>query len=388
MTYDSYFLVFARYQMLLIGLWPATISNEFLRVFYKCYSFFVQFYFTFFLMTFTLGMFTVYGSRSEKENSDSMAFLLSYYLSVLKYYLIKREVIRKIMGKVVEFEASTKHDQQLQPIYKKEAKRNFQLGSIVPSFCMSAFLLFFLMNIKVYFIWRKMELQGLESGKILPFPWFPFYYAKYFDYYFFYQVSNAFWGGIYIMSTDALIGSLIMFSASSLKLLGVELGRFGKNDNSSLENINLLRNLILKHQNIIENVEQLNKNFGLIFLLEFTIKSFHISQILFTMLAELKITNETIFDFMKFVIVLAQGVLTYYQANRVIAESEKLGEKIYRCNWTEQPTLVTRSLIIMMIRTTRVLKVECHGVVILSNQLTLKVLQAIYTYLIFRISKS
>ncbi|XP_072390855.1 uncharacterized protein [Diabrotica undecimpunctata] len=225
------------------------------------------------------------------------------------------------MAKVVEFEILTKEDQQLQPIYKKEAKINFKLGSIVPTFCISAALLFILMNLNFYFIWRKMELQGQEPGKILPFPWFPFYYAKYFDYYFFYQVSNGFWGGIYIMSTDALIGSLIMFSASSLKLLGMELERFGKNDNSSLENINLLRNLILKHKNIIDNVEQLNKNFGFIFLLEFTIKSFHISQILFTMLAELKVTDETIFDFMKFVIVLVQGVLTYYQSNRVIAET-------------------------------------------------------------------
>uniref|UniRef100_A0A6P7FR07 Uncharacterized protein LOC114330208 isoform X2 n=1 Tax=Diabrotica virgifera virgifera TaxID=50390 RepID=A0A6P7FR07_DIAVI len=111
------------------------------------------------------------------------------------------------------------------------------------------------------------------------------------------------------------------------------------------------------------------------------------SQELFKMHSDLDNAKELIFDCFKFMIVLVQGVVLYFQANRVITESEDLGGQIYKCNWIEQPATITRSLLIAMIRTTRILKMECYGIVILSNMLTLKVLQAIYTYLIFSFAK-
>ncbi|CAH1106291.1 unnamed protein product [Psylliodes chrysocephalus] len=88
------------------------------------------------------------------------------------------------------------------------------------------------------------------------------------------------------------------------------------------------------------------------------------------------------------VVLFLQVSVLYFQANNITIESEELGTSIFQSDWLGQPKDITRSLLIMMARTRNKLRIESFGVVILSNNLLLKIYKATYTFIILNLSTS
>ncbi|CAG9853753.1 unnamed protein product, partial [Phyllotreta striolata] len=199
-------------------------------------------------------------------------------------------------------------------------------------------------------------------------------------------------GGIYVSFIDSLILSFINYTVARIRVLGMEMNQlFSVENRSKEETVRFLRSMVIKHLDIISHVNQMNENFKWFFFIDFTLKSYHICLILVTFLDESTAAFFTIhwqiFKVSLGALLFTQVSILYYCANNVSNESVELGTFIYKSNWYGQPVEITRTMLIMMSRTVKALKLESFGVVILSNELLVKIYQASFTFVVLNLSK-
>ncbi|CAG9817645.1 unnamed protein product [Phaedon cochleariae] len=82
--------------------------------------------------------------------------------------------------------------------------------------------------------------------------------------------------------------------------------------------------------------------------------------------------------------VVVQVFVIYYHVNELFLKSTNLGMRIYKGNWYDQTSEVTKSLLIVMSRVQRPFVLSIGNFRVIDNDLLVSMTQAAYTFVLYQ----
>ncbi|CAH1154454.1 unnamed protein product [Phaedon cochleariae] len=178
--------------------------------------------------------------------------------------------------------------------------------------------------------------------------------------------------------------SMVNFATARAGILGYKFEHFEKYSDGKSESIfYCLRNIVLEHQDLIRYVGRVNDALKWYFLGEFVVKSYHITV---TLSNVLEATNwRDLIYYIPFMLsVVVQVFVIYYHVNELFLKSTNLGMRIYKGNWYDQTSEVTKSLLIVMSRVQRPFVLSIGNFRVIDNDLLVSMTQAAYTFVLYQ----
>ncbi|XP_050303723.1 odorant receptor 45b-like [Anthonomus grandis grandis] len=211
--------------------------------------------------------------------------------------------------------------------------------------------------------WSKVNQLPKEKGPkphLVPF-WFPFNKDKYYVLFMTYEVWHIVQTLTVNGAVQALINAVMVFLRANLKILQYHIKNFDGNCNiNSREDYikcatKSLTGLILRHQQLIKWVKDLDSSFKNIFLIEYSVTSIQLATVLIQIIELVHIPFNGTF----FIHCTLQLLAICWNANEIIIESSTgLLEALYSSNWFNQPKQISFLIYFMMIRCGRPLSLR------------------------------
>ncbi|CAG9829723.1 unnamed protein product, partial [Diabrotica balteata] len=131
-------------------------------------------------------------------------------------------------------------------------------------------------------------------------------------------------------------------------------------------------------------VEELNDCLRWCFFIDFTVKSYNFSQFLYALLKSAnKMNIESLFNCSKVFVIIVENWYINYHANELTVMSKKLASSIFSNGWYDLDESTKKSLILIMIRSQRSLKIDIGTIYFLGTKLFIKILKGGYTFIVF-----
>ncbi|XP_028137025.2 odorant receptor Or2-like [Diabrotica virgifera virgifera] len=92
---------------------------------------------------------------------------------------------------------------------------------------------------------------------------------------------------------------------------------------------------------------------------------------------------ESLFHFSKVFVIIVENWYINYHANELIVTSKKLSSSIFSNGWYDLDESTKKSLMLMMIRSQRPLKIDIGTIYFLGTKLFIKILKGGYTFIVF-----
>lgn len=227
--------------------WPldyetkSTIKKLFYNIYYRS----VRLYFLTFVTTqWIQTYYTLFGNFQELMDNISVA--LDYSIGVAQLFTCISERAIFLIRKLNEIEEETLQDahEDVIEIHDEICRKNSLLNKGFAAIALFTVFLFFLMPA------ATMETDGVKP---LPFSsWFPFDKYRYYGLAYTLQVIAGVYSCQFVVCTDLLFFSFMIFCIGQLRMLQVLLKNFGPHCDGKRVTERLLRKYAKKHQTIIE----------------------------------------------------------------------------------------------------------------------------------------
>ncbi|KAF7287899.1 hypothetical protein GWI33_000246 [Rhynchophorus ferrugineus] len=187
--------------------------------------------------------------------------------------------------------------------------------------------------------------------------WFPFDKNKYYGLALSYEVFHIVGTVVYCSVTQPLVVSVMVFLKAELKLLQHFLRNIKHND--ALNTKESLIFVVKKYQKIIEFIEEFNKSFQYIVLLEYCVTSLILAAILIDVIQGVKMQ----FNLSFFLVSLFQLYSLSWNANEIIIESSTgLSMAILDTDWYNMNKECTCIIQMMLLRCSKPLSISILGI--------------------------
>nr|QXE93245.1 odorant receptor 19 [Eucryptorrhynchus brandti] len=274
--------------------------------------------------------------------------------------------------------------------------RNNMIYNIL--FLFNGWVVSFLYFLHPFFMELPTEIVNNETVilKTLPLStWWPINIQKHYWIAYCWNVFDGTLGSSFVINSDILTFSLIVFALSQLKILSYRLRQF----NYERKNIDNFRNcdayfketflnLVKEHQKIIRYIDTFNQAMKYVMLFDFLQCSVQLATITLQLLV-MEINAQNVFFVGEFMFTMIIRIVIYYfNANEVIFQSQALAMDLWQTNWYEQNAEVKKMMIFFMARAQRPLKFQIGPFGVMSLETFITILKATYSYMMLFINTS
>lgn len=234
---------------IIFAAWPleyktkSFIKKQLYNVYYRS----VRLFFLSFVITQWIQTYFIVRYGDFQELMDNISVALDYSIGVAQLFTCMSERAIALIYKVNKIEEEIlqdgHEDEDVIEIYKNNCRKNVWLNRGFVAIALFTVFLFFLMPL--------VEMNIIESDGVKPLPfssWFPFDKNYYYGFAYTIQVIAGVYSCQFVVCTDLLFFSFMIFSIGQLKMLQIVLKKFEKQNGSEKR----LREHIEKHQIIIE----------------------------------------------------------------------------------------------------------------------------------------
>ncbi|KAF7276934.1 hypothetical protein GWI33_009639 [Rhynchophorus ferrugineus] len=386
MSDDEKFIKSLKILMIVSGFWkkPLTDSTIINKIYYS-YFIFSKIIVVIFCLELFFGLVDHIVKESDRQLIiTSASVLLTCMVIVLKAYIcIKRRLI-EILEEIVLYEKklSNTDDEEIKQAYFDKAHLSNVMcrAQAVVQLCASGSLFYLgIGGDQALIDYNRIHNTTIDS----PY-WYQFYFpAMKLDHLvtvYFLNFIFCFFGSLTNIVAHSIIATLMIFAATQLQILNIQLKKFIKDKNDYLaDKTNELKRYVKHHQDLIRYVNVLNEKVRIIILMHFLLNSIEISSCVTGLLKNTK-TTERVFTITYLNLVLFQLFMTSWNANEIIEQSTAVSDAIYASNWhlLDREGKVICQIVIQ--RAQRPLKLTIGPFSPMTNRSGLMVIKAAYSY--------
>ncbi|CAH1107764.1 unnamed protein product [Psylliodes chrysocephalus] len=219
--------------------------------------------------------------------------------------------------------------------------------------------------------------------------WFPFDEQTYYRPAYLWHILDCYVGASFVNNTDIFSFGIITFPLGQIVILNHILSNFEKYVNKVQNQLGVerdeasfvtLREIILKHKDIIEYIKVFNEEMNMIVLMDFLQSSLQLAAIMLElMFFELNLFN-TVYSVMFVISMLTRLFGYYWYANEILVESANIPMAIWSGKWYEEPLKTQSMMLLMMLRCSRPLTMDIGPFNTMSINTLIGILKATYSY--------
>ncbi|XP_076254243.1 odorant receptor 67c-like [Rhynchophorus ferrugineus] len=367
----------AKILMLIAGTWRLELKelpNKW-QMFYNIYSVFIQISFNTFVISFLIELYMTWGIDNDKA-VECLTTLIVNLVFVVKMGLFQTKKMTKLLNQIIDHvNCLSIDDEHGEYIFESHLRYNniLNIGILIYTFSLGLHLNIIGLVQYVYFQQEPNNVTESADKPIILMYWYPFDYNKHYGFVIFYQFFTIFASDLYNSAIQAMFNTIIIQLSSDLKMLQLEFQKFNMNMKESKQK---LKNIIVKHQKIIEYIEGLNETLKYPLLIEYMVSSVMFASVLVQILQGKKI----IFNVEYFVIMAFQLFILSWNANEIKIQSEHIAYSIYESKWYEDSTEVKKMLYIVVMRCRKPLSLNIGPFGSLTNDAFLSRIKLAYSY--------
>lgn len=205
---------------------------------------------------------------------DNVSVALDYSIGVVQLFICTSKKAVDLIGKVREMEEEVfeEEDEEVAAIYEECCRKNRFLNKSFAAMALFTVFLFFLMPVMELYTSFGGD-HATDHEKPLPFSsWFPFDKHEHYALAYTLHVISGIYSCQFVVCTDLLLYSFMIFCIAQMKILQVLLKKF-KPQSTESSTLKLLGRYVEKHKTIISFVEELNDLMKYLMLLSFSVCS-------------------------------------------------------------------------------------------------------------------
>ncbi|XP_076275660.1 odorant receptor 49b-like isoform X3 [Rhynchophorus ferrugineus] len=364
---DNKLLKISMYLFTMVGVWPIIhwdslkskriyeIGSAILYYYYLEYIFRAYFKLYLLLTTDTLYI---------EEILGNLCITLIYTVSLFRLKAFNTEAIRTLFTNIIDEEKLilNNSDPEIRRMYMSSVKDTVNYNIL---FLFNGWVVSFLYFIHPFFMELPTQIVNNETVTLRTLPlstWWPIDIQEHYWLAYCWNVFDGTLGSSYVINSDILTFSLIVFALSQVKILGYKLRQFPTyretgNKEEDNKNIQLeFVTLVKEHKKVISYIDTFNEGMKYVMLFDFLQCSVQLATITLQLLVmEINVQN-VIFVGEFLLTMLIRLVIYYFNANEVMYQSQHLALDIWNSRWYEQNEKLKRMMLIFIVRSQKPLR--------------------------------
>ncbi|XP_076275653.1 odorant receptor 49b-like isoform X2 [Rhynchophorus ferrugineus] len=385
------------YLFTMVGVWPIIhwdslkskriyeIGSAILYYYYLEYIFRAYFKLYLLLTTDTLYI---------EEILGNLCITLIYTVSLFRLKAFNTEAIRTLFTNIIDEEKLilNNSDPEIRRMYMSSVKDTVNYNIL---FLFNGWVVSFLYFIHPFFMELPTQIVNNETVTLRTLPlstWWPIDIQEHYWLAYCWNVFDGTLGSSYVINSDILTFSLIVFALSQVKILGYKLRQFPTyretgNKEEDNKNIQLeFVTLVKEHKKVISYIDTFNEGMKYVMLFDFLQCSVQLATITLQLLVmEINVQN-VIFVGEFLLTMLIRLVIYYFNANEVMYQSQHLALDIWNSRWYEQNEKLKRMMLIFIVRSQKPLRFLIGPFGVMSLETFISILKATYSYIMIFIN--
>uniref|UniRef100_A0AAR5QE19 Odorant receptor n=1 Tax=Dendroctonus ponderosae TaxID=77166 RepID=A0AAR5QE19_DENPD len=392
---DNQLFQIPMYLSVLVGIWPIILTeSKWLKKAYRLFATMLYYYYLEYICRayFQLVLLVRAEHLNLEEILGNLCITLIYTVSMIRLRAFDTQQIKTLFSTIVDAETLILQDPdpEVRKIYLAVVRRN-KVSHFVFFIC--GWMVSFLYFLHPFF----MELPTMKVNnetitlKTLPLStWWPIDVQKHYWTAYCWNVFDGTLGSSFVIDSDMLAFSLVVFAVCRLDILSYRLQRLQLAGGQTSQQVNWenFRNLIVQHQEIIAYVDTFNDGMKYVMLFDFLQCSVQLATITLQLLV-MKINFQNVLFVGVFLITMVMRLVIYYfNGNEIIYKSQQLAIDIWMTDWYKQSHNVKHMILFFSIRAQRPLKFLIGPFGVLSLETFITIIKATYSYMMLFVNTS
>ncbi|XP_023309827.1 odorant receptor Or2-like [Anoplophora glabripennis] len=380
-----------------LGVWPFIFEDKpVLRKIYDVYSKCIFCYYLLYVLAAIIQLFIIVTDEvlDVDEIVANLCITLLNFVAILRVKAIKTERVKNIIQNVFKLEEKMMNsgNDEIIEIYNRHARQNQTCNKI---FLVNLYLVDILYFIHPLYVEDTIKYYPNRNEtvviKALPLStWYPFDQQKHYVLTYLWEEMDVFMATTFIGCSDIFAFSLIIFGVGQIKILKLILSNFQEFAMNIKDQLHCsqeeasyitLRECILKHQEIIEYINEYNLIMKNIMVLDFLLSSVELASGVLTLLVTEMTLPNTIYSSQLAFSLFLRVLVYYWYANEIMVHGSEIGMALCNSNWYEESERVQKMMVIMLMRCNRELYLEIGPFAAMTLRTFLGVLKATYSYI-------
>ncbi|XP_060524236.1 odorant receptor 49b-like [Cylas formicarius] len=383
MNQNGGYFTYMQWWMMMIGIWRIDTQDHpsYKKKFHKVYSLVIQTLASSPTLSFAIA---VPGLLKTDMTTAiyNIGIIIMVGMIVVKMIMCQSKSVTKLLQLALQLDEQIRaqKEPEMQLIYRQHVKFDDKLVTLiaVSGLIMGMFVVVY-GDIECYVFFKENKETNITEVPVVVNYWYPFDKKKYYTFLLIDQNVRPTLCCICIGVVSAFVNCIIIFVRLQLKLLQYSFRNFHRfpSHGVSLEAAkNTLRLLCVRHQQLIQYVEDLNESFKNILLLEYIVSGVLLAALI------LQITggNQRLLVCFVLLVSVVQLLTFAWSANEIIVQSAELARALFESKWYDQNTPAKLMTQIMMMRCQKPLSLSIGPFGVMDLNVGLSRLKLGYSY--------
>nr|WJJ63317.1 odorant receptor 17 [Pachyrhinus yasumatsui] len=397
---NNYILKISMYASSTVGIWPIIfMKSKRIKKFYNIFSTILYYYYVEYILRAYYQLFRLLTAEhlNLEEILGNFCVTLIYTVTLFRLRAFNNKAVRTLFSNIIEEEKLILNDpdSNIKKIYFTcvQNNRNYNILFLFNGLVVSIIYFAHPFLVELPTVVKNNQTIPL---RVLPLStWWPINTQKHFWLAYCWNVFDGTLGSSYVISSDILTFSLIVFALSQLRILSYRLRNFTyfqiHTKNRSVRQ-KIFREkfifLIKEHQKIIGFIGIFNDTMKYVMLFDFLQCSVQLATIILQLLVmEINAQNIILVGEFLFTMII-RLVIYYFNANEVIYQSQHLATDVWKSDWYEQSEDVRQMMLFLILRAQKPLKFLIGPFSAMSLETFITILKATYSYMMLFINTS
>ncbi|XP_066246791.1 odorant receptor 10-like [Euwallacea similis] len=372
-----------------VGIWPIIfMENQRMKKLYDVYSSILYYYYLEYIFRAYYQLFLLLTAEhlNVAEILGNLCITLIYTVSLFRLRAFNTIEIKTLFTNIIKAENNILHDSdpEVRRIYSSGVKIN-RIYHVM--FFFNGWVVSFLYFLHPFF----MDLPTVESNnetitlKTLPLStWWPIDVQRNYWLAYCWNVCDGTLGSSFVINSDMLTFSLVVFAVSQLDILSYRLSQFKLMESG---NKKMFIGLIRQHQDIIAYVDAFNDGMKYVMLFDFLQSSVQFTTTMLQLLV-MTINFQNVFFVGQFLMTMVMRIAIYYfNGNKIIYKSQKLAIDLWKTDWYLHNQQTKRLVSFFLLRAQKPLKFLIGPFGVMSLETFISILKATYSYMMLFVNR-
>ncbi|XP_066152031.1 odorant receptor 49b-like [Euwallacea fornicatus] len=372
-----------------VGIWPIiSIKNQRMKKIYNIYSSILYYYYLEYIFRAYCQLFLLLTAvhLNVEEILGNLCITLIYTVSLFRLKAFDTHEIKTLFSNIIKSEDFILHDSDptVRQIYLSGVKIN-RIYHIM--FFFNGWFVSLLYFLHPFF----MDLSTVEINnttitlKTLPLStWWPIDVQKNYWLAYCWNVCDGTLGSSFVINSDMLTFSLVVFAVTQLDILSYRLSQFKLIESGNKETF---IGLIRQHQDIIAYVDTFNDGMKYVMLFDFLQSSVQFATTMLQLFV-MTVNFQNVFFVGQFLMTMVMRVAIYYfNGNKIIYKSQRLATDLWNTDWYLHNEETKKLEFIFLLRAQKPLKFLIGPFGVMSLETFISILKATYSYMMLFINR-
>ncbi|XP_060524237.1 odorant receptor 49b-like [Cylas formicarius] len=377
------YFTYMQWWMMLIGIWRLDTEDlpNYKKKIHRVYSFVIQIVASSPTVSFAIAVPGLLKTNITMAIGN-IGIIIMVGMIVVKMIMCQSKSVTKLLQLALRLDRQIRaqREPEMQLIYRQHVKFDDKLVALIAvSGLLMGICVVVYGDVACYVFFKQNKERNTTEVPVIVNYWYPFDKKKYYTFVLIDQNIRPTLSCICIGVVSAFVNCIIMFVRLQLKLLQYSFRNFHRfpTHGVHLETVkNTLRVLCVRHQQLIQYVEDLNESFKNILLLEYIVSAVLLAALI------LQITggNQPLLICLVLLICIVQLLTFAWSANEITVQSSELARALFESKWYDQNTPAKLMTQIMMMRCQKPLSLRIGPFGVMDLNVGLSRLKLGYSY--------